>query len=116
MKVYVIDDNLVERDANDNVIYKDVFSIIYYERSDFVEETKSKLGPIDWSVDKVVLELTQGDKVITGVPGIELVVDRYYADGKIERIASIMQDPVAIYSLYLHLKEVEEKNPDGIEW
>lgn len=116
MKIYIIDDNLVYRDENDKLIYRDVFSIIHYESSDFLDPPEIASEKIDWATEKVLLELKHGDKVISGIPGVELVVDRHYADGRIERISSIMQEPAAIYSLYLHLKKIDEENPDEVMW
>lgn len=110
MKTYKIDDSLVHRDEQGNFLYREVVSIIHYESTDDEPET------VEWTADKALLELTIGSGIISGIPGVELVKDRYHDDGRVERIESLSMDIHALYELYLHLKKIDEENPDKIMW
>lgn len=116
MKIYVLDNMEVERDAQDNLISRTVFSIIHYESDDFVDTPSAQAEEVQWSPEKLILELTQGDREITGIPGIELVRDRHYPDGRIERIQTLAIDVTSAYALLEHLQMIDNENPDGLFW
>lgn len=116
MKVYIIDKNVVHRDEKDNLIWRDVFSIIHYESSDDNGQTEIQPELVQWSKEKVLLELAQGDGAISGIPSVQLVKDRHFSDGRIERVETLSLDVTALYELYLHLKKIDEENPDNLMW
>lgn len=119
MKTYLLDDSENQYSETGLFLYKVVTSIVHFQSSDFeLSDNEQALLPeqVEWTQDKVLLELTCGDKVISGIPGVEIRREAVYRDGRRERLETLSLDVTALYSLYQHLKNIDEFNPDGLMW
>lgn len=110
MKIYIISDAEIE--FINEIKVKLVTSIIHYESTD-VEGQTVRLEDLDWTPERALTELTSGG-AIEGIPGISLVKQRYWPDGKIETVQQLDIDVTAAYDLYMHFKEIDTTNPDRL--
>lgn len=104
IKVYVVSDDEIETVGG--IDYKIVTSIIHYIDPNLEFEGHS------FNEQKLKLDLVS----TFSVPGIELVRDRFYPDGKVERLETFPLAPDTAYMLYLHFKKIDEENPDKLFW
>lgn len=118
MKIYLLDEHENQYSETGLFLYKVATSIIHFESSDFDSSDDEALPPeqVDWTEDKLLLELTYGDKVISGIPGVEIRRDAVYPDGRQERLETLRLDVTTLYALYQHLKDIDESNPDNLMW
>lgn len=119
MKIYLLDDSEHHYSETGLFLYKVVTSIVHFESSDFESSDNEQALPpeqVEWTEDKVLLELTFGDKVVSGVPGVEIRREAVYSDGRPERLETLSLGITTLYSLYQHLKNIDQSNPDNLMW
>lgn len=119
MKTYLLDDSENQYSETGLFLYKVVTSIVHFQSSDFKASDNEQVLPpehVKWTEDKLLLELSSGDKVISGIPGVEIRREAVYNDGRRERLETLSLDVTTLYSLYQHLKNIDEFNPDGLMW
>lgn len=119
MKIYLLDDSEHQYSETGLFLYKVVTSIIHFESSDFESSENNQALPpeeVEWTEEKLLLELSSGDKVISGIPGVEIRREAVHPDGRRERLETLSLDVTTLYSLYQHLKNIDQSNPDNLMW